>query len=487
MVLSIFYFSFWFFVRAASYVRPSALHRVYSLIWLFSLTWALQIFMAVLEDRMHIGAFYFMAFFHTMTFAALLISLLELFALPGKRAFVRQQHDADVPGSILNSPIRNNDDNGDDDEDEEGDGAEASETTPLRAGEQSYGSAEPGETTFANTYRRSAAVDSSESEETQIVAPYGKEQPWSGKLPSWTWLLQLLLLAPMHVILVGNIGLFQTASMAMTGVDGGSLATPIAGVLALGVLFLLPLTPFLHRMTHHIPMVLFVAFLGTFIYNLTAFPFSVNYRFKYYFQQVVNLDNNTNTVSLSGLEEFIRPVIATLPAATGQEIQCSPSSRSAVCSYDASRVVPNPVDDVELKDLITVSGSRSSDGASAYVHLDALDTRTCNLDFSRPVYGFSVEGGAPRDTRSGRDPRNGLAGAQVWRRKWDGAWNVTLDLGGDGQKGEKLDIKVRCAWSDVNDATRIPAFHELQRFAPEWSVVSKASVGLLEVVKTIKV
>lgn len=481
MTISAFYFSFWLIARGASYVRPSALHRGYSLMWIFVLTWFAQIFVAVAEDRMHIGAFYFMAFFHTSVFVALLISLLELFALPGKKEFARQLQDADVPHSSDHS-IRNEDA---DAREDDGEGADATETTPLRAGDQGYGSGDGNETTFASTYRRSVATPASDREEVAVLTPYGNEQSWSGRLPSWTWVLQLLLLAPVHIILIGTEGLIQTSAMNMTGVDGSALSTPIVGIAALSIFLLVPMTPFLHRVKHHLPLFLLLVFAGTFIYNLVAFPFSANYRFKYYFQQVVDLDNSTNTVTLSGLEEFIRPVIASLPAASGQHIACETSPRSASCFFDGSRVVPNVVDGVELKDLITVSARRSA-ATTVQLQLDAVDTRTCYLDFSRPVYGFSVEGGAPRDGRTVRDPRNGLAGAQLWRRKWEGPWNVTLDLGADIQS-EKLGVRVRCAWSDANSPDAIPAFRELQRYAPEWSVVTKYGVGLVEVRKTVKI
>ncbi|CEJ92919.1 hypothetical protein VHEMI08546 [[Torrubiella] hemipterigena] len=492
MVISSFYLSYWLVSGGASYVRPTALHRGFTLIWLFIITWAAQIFVAVAEDRMGLGSFYFMAFFHSSVFVALLVSLLEMFALPGRADFALYLRNADVPGSPYLDAIRSNiDDAHDDIPDEE---VEPTEETPLRAEEPGYGSGEAEEpTTFTSTYRRArarAAEDDDESRRTsdiKLYEPYQGEQSWSGKLPSWTWLLQLAVLAPVHIILVGSLGLVQTAAMAQTGVDGSDMKTTLIGIATISILLLLPLTPFIHRVRSRVPTLLFLILVGTLTYNLMAFPFSVNYRFKYYFQQVIDVDTKSNTVSLYGLEDQLRQVISTLPAAAGQEITCGSSERSGTCKFDASSVPPNVVEGVDVGDLMKASLTRGPDGRSALLEVDAVDSRTCSLGFSRPVYGFEVEGAAPRDTRVGRDPRMGFTTARLWRRRWEGPWKVVLEIAGpsDNHK-EPLEVEIRCAYSDVNEVRKIPAFGELQRFAPAWSVPMKYSVGLVDVRKTVK-
>lgn len=498
MSIAIFYSSFWLIMRGSSYVRPSALHRGYSLMWLFVITWAFQIFVAVCEDRFHIGAFYFAAFFHTGVFLALLISLLELFALPSKADFARQMQDADPPSNLLSN------DGADDEEEEE---AEASETTPLRAGEDGYGAVESEEqTTFATGYRRRPATsDEGPAKDIRAHAPYANEQSWSGHLPSWTWFLQLLVLAPIHLIITGNSALVQTSSMAQTSVDGSDMLTPLIAIAFLTVILLFPLTPFIHRVRHQLPTILFLVFVGTLVYNLTAFPFSSNYRFKYFFQQTIDLDNETNQVSVHGIPEFTRQVLEALPGTAGQAITCEPAaSRVGICSYDGSSLPPDPANGVALKDLVTFSASKSADGKSVDLQLDAADTRSCTISFSSPIVSFHVENGAPLEKR----PAGGIMSVRLWRRKWEGAWNVTLQLGSDRATAADLsesknedvetndelqaraaafEVVASCSWSDANVATNIPAFTELKRYAPRWSVVSKTSVGLVEVKKSIKV
>ncbi|PHH75851.1 hypothetical protein CDD80_2016 [Ophiocordyceps camponoti-rufipedis] len=422
MVMSLFYLSFWLIARGASFVRPSALQRGFALLWLYMLCWALQVVAAVAEDRHHIGALYFAAFSHTAIFVSLMVSLLELFALPSKRDFgLAQSTDAGSSQHSSGEQSRQSQEGEDEDEGEE-EADEATETTPLRAGEAGYGSGE-NTTTFASTYRRSVAAEASSPSTTRPhgPAPYQGEQGWSGRLPSWTWLLQLLLLAPVHLMILGNLGLVQTTAMAMTGPDGNSVLIPLLAVAITAILLLIPLTPFLHRVTHHVPLFLLAVFVGTLAYNLLAFPFSASSRYKFRFQQTVDLDNGTDTVTITGLDPFVRPVVAALPSTAGQSIACPASSISGLvsnvvdCRYDASSLPPRPVNGTKLEDLVRVEASRSEDGRSARLEIRAEESRLCYLDLDRPALDFAVEGGGGRDGRFGVVPGEGIRGSPAGR------------------------------------------------------------------------
>lgn len=67
MMLSLFYFVFWTIMAGANFARPSALHRGYSVIWLFTLAWVLEVVNTVFEDRFRIAAGYTFVFFHAAT------------------------------------------------------------------------------------------------------------------------------------------------------------------------------------------------------------------------------------------------------------------------------------------------------------------------------------------------------------------------------------------------------------------------------------
>lgn len=518
MAISLFYFVSWLLLRGASFVRPSALQRGFVTIWLFSFGWAVQVLAAVAEDRWHLSSLYAAAFLQSAAFASVLISLLEMTPLTGKRSFANQLHDAHQArdqsnhdsGSHQQQSERpeheHSQDNHEDDE------QEATETTPLRTGEQDYGSGD--QTTFASTYRQSVSAPTPSSHTKARTQPYDREQSWSGRLPNWTWFIQFLLLAPVPTILIGNLGLVSTSAMHMTGTDGSSLLNPLLAIGIISIFLLLPLTPFIHRITHHIPLFLLLVFTGTLIYNLVAFPFSVDNRFKFFFVEDIDLDKGTNRVSLLGIEEFIRPVIASLPAASGQDIKCDVDEKYAIssCSYDASTLPPNLVKDQQLEDLLNVTVPKRHNGSAATIVIDALDTRTCTVGTSRPIFGFTVDGASPRDPRYGSVPNSGFSSFQLWRRSWDRPWNVTIDLVGDTKSlpdvatlvdadtaspdelkprsiaaDDSIDVTVTCSYSDVNEPDTIPAFHELRRYMPPWSVVTKRKVGLVDVTRTYKI
>lgn len=480
---------------------------------------------------MNLGGVYPLAFLHTFTFGAVLISLLEQLALPRKKAYARQLAETGDDSDEDTNEENNSSGAGQPDATEAGDeAADPTETTPLRAGEEGYGSNDQNDqaTTFASTYRRSAADTNTtlvkkkgdrlkKKKDRRRYQAYEDEQGWSGHLPSWTWLIQFLLLGPVYVIVLGNLALVQTTAMAMTGSDGSSLLVPIMGVGILSIVLLLPLMPFLHRVSHHVPVFLLFVSIATLSYNLLAFPFSVSNRFKFFFQQVIDVDEGTNVVSLMGLEEFVRPVIDSLPTAAGQEIECLESTVRAdlkTCQYNAALLPPDVANGTKVEDLVYIRASKNADGTSITVEIDGVNTRTCYLDVSSPVFHFHVEGGGKRDGRFGSLPLDGLQHIQLWRRRWSGPWTVTLEVGGRGfaaasaegkdtdrtgshgavdaerkellASSEEISVTARCAWSDANRASAMPALREVKQYMPGWATVTKASVGLVEVKKTIK-
>ncbi|KAJ4263005.1 hypothetical protein NW762_006618 [Fusarium torreyae] len=505
MTLSIFYFAFWLIMRGSAFVRPSALHRGFVLIWLFALGWGVQVVCAVAEDRMHVGALYATVFFQSSIFLALLISLLEQFALLGKHDFALQLHDAHQAHDVSS---RNNEQESRlqpenepaqaESEDNEGGTDEATETTPLRAGESGYGS--NNQTSFANTYRRSVAENENSPSPPSMrrYQPFEHEQSWSGRLPTWTWILQFLLLAPIPVILFGNIGLVVMTATQMTGTDGGSLLVPVLSIGILSIFLLLPLTPFIHRVTHHVPLFLLFVFIGTFIYNLVAFPFSDNNRFKFYFQQVVDLENGTDTVSIVGIEDYARSVISSLPSTSGQDINCQKASGRDLmdCKYDSSALSPNLAKGKTPRELVSIETVDGSDSTKARLRIDAVDSRLCYVRTSRPIFGFTIDGAGPRDPRFGKFPSEGFDSVQLWRRDRDVPWTLNLYLNERNtlattesvdQEADRLEVIVTCAWSDANEPGTIPALDELLRYMPTWAALTKKGPGLVEVRKTHKV
>jgi len=492
MSLSLFFCLFWFFMAGSNFVRPSALHRGYAFIWMFSFGWILLVAATVFEDRLKIGGGYMFVIYESAIFLATLIALCELFALPTKSSVAESSRDEqetrDGINAIPHSDGLVHDGNGND----ESAATEATETTPLVSGNNHRSAIG---VTFSRGYRRATTehLDGAYDDTHGKHHAFGNEQKWSEKLPTWTWLLQFMLVGPFTLIVLGQVGLLLCTALAQTGTDGSPLLLPYMVVTLFSILLVLPLTPFMHRITHQIPSFLFLVFVGTLIYNLSAFPFSANNRYKAYFQQTVDLESGINRVYLIGLEEYIRDIISYIPSASGQPISCThnPAIRDGVafCAYEgpAPKVVDNVKESVPPEKAfhtwLTYNVTRVTGENKATFHISGLETKACIIRFDEPFTAFNVQGAAPDDGKWPRVPESGSDQIKLWHRDWDREWVVDVEwpvsegkkLGEEGRNG-----RVVCLWSDHNEPGVIPALDEVQRFAPAWTSIVKSMDGLVE-------
>lgn len=509
------------------------MHRGYANIWLFTIGWAILVAVTVYEDRFQIASGYYVVFLHSALFLTTFISLSELFALPDMKAY-GQEFRADHEGRddqsghgaealIAPSPGEADGAGSDADADDEADREPANATTPL-LGRSSRGEGER-PTTFATTYRRSISalsdVATTKPEPEKRLGSFGNEQPWSRNLPTWTWFIQFLILGPFLIILAVQTGFLLTDATNQTGSDGSNPIVPYLSVALFSLLLILPLMPFMHRVTHHIPMFLLCVFIATLVYNLVAFPFSSNNRYKAFWQQTVNLDTGVSTVKFGGIEEYLRLIIAELPSAAGKTIDCQDSTvRVGItdCAYDGSDVPPNVADNIVdgvppqkgYGDLVSIKVATGEVPGQAKLTIDAKNTKSCYLKFAKPIKRFTVAGSNGWDDRFGRMPDAGLNHILLWRRDWDKVWEVDIEwdlqasvLGITDHDNETtvptvvdelrmrdaqgLDGNITCIWSDVNTPGTIPALDEAIQYAPVWAVITKFAAGLVEGTKSFMV
>ena len=495
----------WFFLRGADAMRPTALSRTYAILWIYILAYIILVFDTIAEHNFSLAGGYFLVIYFAAVFSALLISYLEFFTLPKKSAYAEA-----VAGTVTSTdasrPLTSDDQPAD-----EGAEPESTERTSLLRGDR--------QTSFARSYgsrRRSldestTAVDDEAQPDTNLPKPYPREQRWSGKFPRWTWLAQLLLLAPVPVILTGEVALLMTSALHQTPADGNPVLPIYLFTAVLTLLLLLPVSPFVHRFAYPVPLVLFLVFCGTLIYSLVAFPFSDGARLKVYFVQRVDLDSGLNQVSLTGLQPYVRDIAGYIPSAAGQNVHCEVpdfAARSGLKKCGWSGIPPNVArDDVvggtgttkgtplppekTYKEWVKYNVTRVKNGTSgmneAVFWLSGKNTRTCRLLFDRHVADFNVTGFAS-DPRFPRVGNMGCKEIRLWNRQWGGEWevNVRWPKGGK-EEGDGLDGKIVCLWSDANEVGTIPAWDEVLRFMPRWSVVTKLSDGLVEGSKSFKV
>lgn len=497
MMFSSWLFIAWFFSRIGDWTRPSALARAYGLTWLFILFWAVLMADTVFQAQFKLAGGYFILFYLAALFLATWISYLELFSLPRKSKYCHGKMASSRRDSISSSQLLGSSSHEPPvaaSEEPDGEQEHADETTSLLKKDK--------KTTFANYTHNDtdenevAVVDEETLSEKKDSYVYGDEQDWSEHLPRWTWLLQLFLLVPINVILLGQVSLLLVSGLHQTGSDGSSMFLLYIGMAIFSILMLTPTLPFLHRLTWHIPMFMLLVLIGTLIYNLLAFPFSENNRLKLFFQQEVNLATGNNTVSLVGLDSYVQEAIGALPSSAGQFIQCDstgPGDR-VKCSWTGIppkvvHVHPKLPLKTQVKTWVNYNVTRVSGKNSARFTVMGRETRACKLIFDSPVSDFAVHGSASNDKRFPVVPEGGSKEIRLWSRTWNRAWVVDVEWEGQGdQEGEVVDLegKVVCLWSDDNREGVIPALDELRHFAPGWVAVTKAGDGLVEGYKKFK-
>ncbi|KAJ8113724.1 hypothetical protein OPT61_g4218 [Boeremia exigua] len=452
----------WFFSRGASAMRPSALQRIYGLIWLFVGSFVLLAFVTVLANNYQLAGGYWALFYYAAVFAALLLSYLELFFAPRKSAYAQTfdliEDDAQPASRPLtgNSLSRSDDRSPDD---------EATETTSLLRGDQR---------SFARTRHGSRRGSSAEDEPRPLDLghPYPGEQEWSGKLPSWIWIVQFLLLVPITVIMVGQIALLLTSALYQTPSDGNSSLFIYLSFAVLTTLLIAPAGPFAHRITYHIPTFLFLVCVGTVIYNLVAFPFSREHRLKVYFVQQVNLETGVNTVSLTGVDGYVQQIIDQLPSAQGKIVYCSTPdvvTRKELkkCEWEGlpAEVVANAssfTHKSHFDNWLDYTIKKGNNTGEATIRVSGQNTRACRVLFDTSIRDLSVAGGVS-DPRFRRTGEHGSREVRLWHREWSQPWNVSVSW--DVEENSKLTGRVVCLWSDANTGG-IPAFDEILVYNP---------------------
>ena len=475
----------WFFSRGADAMRPSALQRFYALIWIFVGSFVMLTLATVSVNEYQIAGGYPILFYTMVAFLAVLISYVEMFFAPSKSTYashVDQTDDLRRNSESINRPLTGTTSGGRS-EDRPLQDDNATETTSLLRGEQRSFARYGGRRESA-----SEEIDDHESGHRQLDLghTYPGEQEWSGKLPSWLWIVQFLLLALVIVVMVGQIALLATSALYQTPSDGNSPLFIYVAFAALTTLLLVPIGPFIHRFTYHIPMFLLLVCSGTLIYSLAAFPFSINHRLKVYFIQRVDCQTGANTVSLTGLDGYVQRIIGDLPSAQGQNLNCTTpevASRKELmsCAWEGipAKVVPQLSsfsNKTLAKSWLDYSIHKSNSTNKATIRVLGHNTRACRILFDTPIFDLAVVG-AVSDARFRVVGETGSREVRLWHREWSQPWNIGVTW--DATEQPKLSGRIVCLWSDAN-AGEIPAFDEVQHYLPLWAISTKFGDGLVE-------
>lgn len=500
-MLSTWFFVIWSLLRGAARIRPTDFDRVYALLWIYIIFFILLTAATILENNFQISGVYFIVFYFLASFAALGVAYVELFALPPASQYESgdiQQPNFDTSGTTQTDAV---------DDLLPTEQEDATESTSLidNEGHQSFAR-------YGAGVHNPTETESGSHTSNQLTDHAAEEQNRKNHLPAFLWIIEFLLLAPINIILVGQIGLFVTSALPQTLSDGSSPLVLYLDFAILSVLLLIPLSAFINRITSPLASLVLLLLASTLCYSLLAFPFSRDARLKVRFGQHINLDNGLNTVYIAGLRDYIQPVIASLPSASGQEVDCDSRpvgfrtyAGLATCGFsglspDVLNGYSKKMSSTEklFKGWLSYSINKTSGSNEATIQLQGINTRACRLYFDRPVNHVRVINS--RNAKSELHPEireatslqevkyrvdSEINQVRLWSREWNGSWEIKVSWAPHKQEEgwrnnvTHLEGMVACLWSDVNQRGTIPAYDEAERFLPVWVGMTKMDDGLV--------
>ncbi|KIY46136.1 hypothetical protein FISHEDRAFT_75980 [Fistulina hepatica ATCC 64428] len=403
------------------------------LLHMYIFTWFLLVGATVALDQAGIGALYFVSAWNTVTFLAWSVGAIqELVTLRMQRGY---------------DPIEEHD--------------EVSDQAP--------GTNEPNEAT--PLIRRERII--------YVGADHEPASLW--------WILQLALAVPLPVVLVAHIALLVLGALPQTLADGNSALFVYAAVAILSTVIITPLAPFSLNIHRSVTYVVALTFVVCTAYAWVAFPFSEMAPLKVYFQQRIYIDSTGSiynaTTILAGHPRYVRSqVLPALPSATDTSaIDCSdyPAVPGAVLCSWTSDLFPTPSFDGTT--WFNYSVERTSP-SSVRFNISGENTRNCRIYIgNHDIDHFAVEGGEGNTAKA-----EGVRELRLWSRTWP--LNFTVDVSHDAAKDGLLSGQIACQWVEYESAStgvstggKIPAIEEALAFLPKWSVLTKASDGLVEV------
>lgn len=263
-------------------------------------------------------------------------------------------------------------------------------------------------------------------------------------------------------------------------------------------LIVLPIAPFAHKISPIFYGVLVLVGISAFAYNTLQFPFSPNAAFKVFFWQTTDLNAGNSTIMLTGLEHYLRQVLEEVPSIDFDSIDwigsSSPSPSApriaGLIQAQYEGLAPRSNPEIPMSDWIDASFKKTS-MTSIRARISGSNTRACRLYLDG---GYNV----PQVVIRGADQTGyelpssePVKLVELWRRGWNGTWEVDLELMGPGSSApldttDVLQGRVSCIWSD-REQGKIPALDDLFVFFPTWATMTAMRGGLVEGWKSFSV
>lgn len=388
--------------------------------------WILLVADTAVIGGQHITGLSFITFMHAGAFCALLVGLLEQFALPPIMDEIAQEHVAD-----------------------DGEDFDSTERTPLLA-------------------QNGRIIKRGEIDEEH---DYG------------LWILQLLLAVPFPLIVVTQVAVIAINALGQTLTDGNPPGTLYHLLSVSAILSMAPLLPFAHKLYRGLSFALVVFLAASIIYCTLAFPFSTDSPLKVFFQQGITLDTKeaNNTVRLTGVRPWLEErIVPEIPSSWNGSVRGEWDQLRDLSSRVWPSLPPN-VDSTSPESWVSVKTSKTSPGIGE-ISIRGVNTRNCRIYFdSAPVTSVSVHGAAP-NTLAGWPVAKSVKELQLWSREWEKTFEVGVVW--NTSASEDLQGRVACGWAE---RALVPALEEVEAFLPRWARVTKRTYGLVEGEKHFKI
>lgn len=282
------------------------------------------------------------------------------------------------------------------------------------------------------------------------------------------WVFNLLLVIPLPVLLISDVlipdviyGLHQT-------LPNGSASLTVYGLIGcLGVWSSIFAAPFLSRMslkTGTIPIMSVTIIL--YLWALIGSPFDSNSPLNLYFEQKVNLDTQTNIVSVLGFDKFIDNALDSVPSAYRNGYTCGQSTRGnsiKMCQYEG--IQPN---------VLSVSPfnatSLSHNATNSLITLEVYNSKICEISAMEPTIILKTVNSTKLDISLEKPFR-------LYFDSWESITEIELE-----HQWADISLTISCFYDEKDN---IESYREISGFIPDWSIAVKQSTGILKAFKLL--
>ncbi|EIN06389.1 hypothetical protein PUNSTDRAFT_89945 [Punctularia strigosozonata HHB-11173 SS5] len=374
-------------------------------------------------------------------------------------------------------------------------------------------------------------VETAPTEITPLMYQHRRNQPGATAKEEYAendevgwWIVQLLVLVPLPVMLISQVGIMLVNAMSQSLVDGSSATTVYLGIALLSLLVILPISPFIHKLHNGLVVLAAVFLIISLVFTWVVFPFNQDAPLKVSFKQMVHLDAKEGAphavTTLIGPAQYLQKrIVAELPSAWGADVNCTsttdprrkgltecswsstllPAHGSSSNVLDASSddetslVAPSPF--TSATDWLQFRTKKTSP-TSAILSVRGANTRNCRLYFdSAPISYYNVtSSNTSGDLQPGYEIADeGIKELRLWSRTWDREFEVEVEW--KGIAGGTLEGRASCLWNEYasgaaggpSSGGRIPAYEEVLAFLPKWAAATKRDDGLVEAWITFKI